>query len=85
VADSSAPAERFKIGSIMLMWWATGANKWWLVLALSAGMMVFSFVLDDSVEFRLRATWRKLARATVARPFMLWEQRRVQTVTPASI
>jgi peptidoglycan/LPS O-acetylase OafA/YrhL len=75
----------FKIGTIMLMWWATDANKWWLVLALSLGMMLFSFVLDDIVEFRLRATWRKLASATVARPFILWEQRRVQTVTPASI
>ena len=67
------------------MWRATGANKWWLVLALSAGMIVFSFVLDDIVEFRLRATWRRLAMATVARPFILWEQRRVQAVTPASI
>lgn len=74
----------FKIGTIMLMWWATDANKWWLVLALSLGMILFSFVLDDIVEFRLRTTWRKLAKATVARPFILWEQRRVQAVTPAS-
>jgi len=74
----------FKIGTIMLMWWATDANKWWLVLALSLGMMVFAFVLDDIVEFRLRETWRNLARATVARPFILWEQRRNRPVTPAS-
>ncbi|GAA0312174.1 acyltransferase [Sphingomonas oligophenolica] len=75
----------FKIGTIMLMWWATDANKWWLVLALSLGMILFSFVLDDIVEFRLRETWRRLARATVARPFILWEQRRAQAVTPANI
>ncbi|MEO8373914.1 MAG: hypothetical protein ABI471_01725 [Sphingomonas bacterium] len=48
-------------------------------------MMVFAFVLDDIVEFRLREMWRSLARATVARPFILWEQRRVQAVTPAGI
>jgi hypothetical protein len=47
-------------------------------------MMVFAFVLDDIVEFRLRETWRNLARATVARSFILWEQRRNQSVTPAS-
>ncbi|MES2045403.1 MAG: acyltransferase [Pseudomonadota bacterium] len=75
----------FKIGTIMLMWWATDANKWWLVLALSLGMILFSLVLDDIVEFRLRATWRKLAKATVARPFILWEQRRVPAIAPASL
>lgn len=74
----------FKIGTIMLMWWATDANKWWLVLALSLGMIVFAFVLDDIVEFRMRDMWRKLARATVARPFIRWEQRLIQPVTPAS-
>jgi hypothetical protein len=47
-------------------------------------MILFSFVLDDIVEFRLRTTWRKLAKATVARPFILWEQHHVQAVTPAS-
>jgi peptidoglycan/LPS O-acetylase OafA/YrhL len=73
----------FKIGTIMLMWWVTDANKWWLVSAVSLGMILFAFALDDIVEFRLRRTWRKLAKATVARPFMLWEQRYPQPVTPA--
>jgi len=73
----------FKIGTIMLMWWATDANKWWVVTALSLGMILFAFALDDIVEFRLRRTWRKLAKATVARPFMLWEQRQAQPVTQA--
>lgn len=75
----------FKIGTIMLLWWATDANKWWLVLALSLGMILFSLVLDDVVEFRLRATWRKLAQATVARPFILWERHRDPAVAPASV
>lgn len=73
----------FKIGTIMLLWWATDANKWWLVVALSLGMILFAFALDDIIEFRLRATWRRLAKATVARPFQWWEQRRLQLVTPA--
>ena len=65
----------FKIGTIMLLWWATDANKWWLVLALALGMIVFSFALEDVIEFRLRTTWRKIAKATVARPFLLLERR----------
>jgi peptidoglycan/LPS O-acetylase OafA/YrhL len=73
----------FKIGTIMLMWWITDANKWWLVLGLSLGMILFAFALDDIVEFRLRRTWRRLAKATVARPFVLWEQRHALPVTPA--
>ena len=73
----------FKIGTIMLIWWATDANKWWLVLALSLGMILVAFVLDDVVEFRLREMWRNLAKATVARPFLLWEQRQVRPVVPA--
>jgi peptidoglycan/LPS O-acetylase OafA/YrhL len=75
----------FKIGTIMLLWWATDANKWWLVAALTLGMILFAFVLDDIIEFRLRATWRRLAKATVARPFLWWEQRRVQAAAPASV
>lgn len=75
----------FKIGTIMLTWWATDANKWWLVAALLLGMILFSLVLDDIVEFRLRRMWRKLAMATVARPFALWEQRRLQAGMPAGV
>ncbi|MES2059148.1 MAG: acyltransferase [Pseudomonadota bacterium] len=75
----------FKIGTIMLIWWATDANKWWLVLALSLGMILVSIVLDDIVEFRMRAMWRNLARATIARPFIQWERRRILAVTAASV
>jgi peptidoglycan/LPS O-acetylase OafA/YrhL len=75
----------FKIGTIMLIWWATDANKWWLVAALLLGMILFSLVLDDIIEFRLRRMWRKLAMATVARPFALWEQRRLEAGMPAGV
>jgi len=52
---------------------------------LSLGTILVSFVLDDIVEFRLRAMRRRFAKAMVARPFLRREQRRLQPVTPAGV
>ena len=68
----------FSLGLTIFHWWMTDANKWPLMLGTSALFILTAFAVDDVMEFRLRPLWRRIAAATVARPFSWWEKRRVQ-------
>lgn len=65
----------FSLGLTVFYWWINEANKWLLVLAASVLLIAISFVIDDVMEFRLRPLWKRIAAATIARPFAWWEAR----------
>lgn len=66
----------FKIGMIIFYWTIDEANKYWVVVGVTLGMIAVSFAIDEVVEFRLRSLWVKLASRTVARPFAWWDARK---------
>ncbi len=72
----------FSLGMTIFHWWMTETNKWPLMLGTAALFIVAAFVIDDVMEFRLRAVWRRIAEATVAKPFIWWENRTLRS--PAS-
>jgi peptidoglycan/LPS O-acetylase OafA/YrhL len=69
----------FSLGMTMFHWWMTDANKWALMLGTCALFILLAFAMDDVMSFRLRATWRRIAAATVARPLIWWEGRQVRS------
>jgi peptidoglycan/LPS O-acetylase OafA/YrhL len=65
----------FHIGLSVIYWFGNSANQWLLMPALVIAMLLVSAIVDDLIEFRLRAFWLRLVRATVARPFAWWDGR----------
>jgi len=63
----------FSLGMTILYWWINESNKWLLVFGVAVSFVVLAFIIDDLIEFRLRPLWRRVATATVGRPFSWWE------------
>lgn len=72
----------FTLGLTIFYHWIDEANKWLLVLATSALFVAVGFAIDDVMEFRLRPLWKRIATATVARPFAWWEARTGRRAAP---
>lgn len=74
----------FSLGLTIFYRWMDESNKWPLLLGTVAFMIAVSFVIDDLMEFRLRWLWKRIATATVARPFAWWEARAAPRQAAAS-
>lgn len=65
----------FHIGLSVIYWIGNGSNQWIVMPGVVIAMVVASIVVDDVIEFRLRAFWFRLVRGTAARPFAWWDRR----------
>lgn len=65
----------FHIGLTLLAWWGNETNKWLILPAVTLLLIAVSALLDDVVEFRMRAWWRRFFGATIARPIAWLEAR----------
>lgn len=65
----------YSLGLTIFYHWIDESNKWLLVLGTSLLFIAAGFAIDEVMEFRLRPLWKRIAAATVARPFAWWEAR----------
>ncbi len=65
----------FRIGLTFFFWWMTEANKWWVVIGTCVFMVALSFAVDDVIEFRLRAVWKRWVMRGVIAPVMALRRR----------